>query len=223
MGELRQAVEAKQGDSRDELARQRTHEDYVKDVVAYAIKRAKSDARVERLRRAKVVYGVGDGMARGVTRYGAWKNGDLDDMYAAADQIGNLTVKGDHPFDTTYLKELIDRGETLQTQADFMRLPLAERRDILARQAEQLRDYYEQSADQRLEWQAGDFVDEPELFELHQRLAVRGAVPEVSSRHDDPVRDLPVELIEKLHHDRFLAFQPKRVNRVHQVEPGLLR
>ncbi|HUW42671.1 MAG TPA: hypothetical protein VMW02_00380, partial [Thermoplasmata archaeon] len=36
-------------------------------------------------------------------------NDDLDDMDAAADEIANLTVFGEHPFDTTHLKELIDR------------------------------------------------------------------------------------------------------------------
>ena len=36
-------------------------------------------------------------------------NDDLDDMDTAADEIANLTVLGEHPFDTTYLKELIDR------------------------------------------------------------------------------------------------------------------
>jgi hypothetical protein len=36
-------------------------------------------------------------------------NDDLDDMDTAADEIANLTVSGKNPFDTTYLKELIDR------------------------------------------------------------------------------------------------------------------
>ena len=36
-------------------------------------------------------------------------NDDLDDMDTAADEIANLTVLEEHPFDTTYLKELIDR------------------------------------------------------------------------------------------------------------------
>ncbi len=58
------------------------------------------------------------------------------------------------------LRELVDRGETLEAQVNFMRLPLAERREILARQAEQLRDYYQDSAAERSEWQAGEFVDE---------------------------------------------------------------
>jgi hypothetical protein len=57
------------------------------------------------------------------------------------------------------LRELVDRGETLQAQVNFMRLPLAVRREILARQAEQLKAYYEETAAERSEWQAGDLVD----------------------------------------------------------------
>ena len=58
------------------------------------------------------------------------------------------------------LRELVDRGEALEAQVNFMRLSLADRRDILARQAEQFRDYYQDSAVERSEWQAGDFIDE---------------------------------------------------------------
>ena len=58
------------------------------------------------------------------------------------------------------LRELADRGETLQSQLDFKQIPLAERRRILARQAEELKAHYEQSSEERSEWQAGDFLDE---------------------------------------------------------------
>jgi len=58
------------------------------------------------------------------------------------------------------LRELADRGETLQAQLEFKQLPLDERRRILARQAEELKAHYEQSSDERSEWQAGDFLDE---------------------------------------------------------------
>jgi hypothetical protein len=56
--------------------------------------------------------------------------------------------------------ELADRGETLQSQLEFKQLPLAERRRILARQAEALKAHYERTSDERSEWQAGDFLDE---------------------------------------------------------------
>ena len=44
-----------------------------------------------------------------MTRTVALMNDDLDYMDESADEIANLTVKGDYPFDTAYLKELIDR------------------------------------------------------------------------------------------------------------------
>jgi hypothetical protein len=58
------------------------------------------------------------------------------------------------------LRELADHGEKLQAQMDFLRLPLSQRREILARQAEELKSHYEQTAEDRREWQAGDFLDE---------------------------------------------------------------
>jgi hypothetical protein len=58
------------------------------------------------------------------------------------------------------LRELADRGEALQAQVNFLRLPLAERREILVRQAEQAKAYYEETAAERSAWQAGDFLDE---------------------------------------------------------------
>ena len=57
------------------------------------------------------------------------------------------------------LRELTDRGGTWQSQVDFMRLPLAKRHEILARQAEDLKAHYAETTDQRKDWQAGDFLD----------------------------------------------------------------
>jgi len=58
------------------------------------------------------------------------------------------------------LLELADKdAETLSPQADFMCLSLPERRRILAQQADRMKAHYEQSADERTEWQAGDFID----------------------------------------------------------------
>ncbi len=45
-------------------------------------------------------------------------------------------------------------------QQDFMRLPLSERRRIMAQQAEQMVTHYEQTAAERQAWQGGDFSDE---------------------------------------------------------------
>ena len=58
------------------------------------------------------------------------------------------------------LRDVAEQGETLQSQLDFKRLPLTERRRILASQAEGLKAHYEQTSDERSDWQAGDFMDE---------------------------------------------------------------
>lgn len=44
-------------------------------------------------------------------------------------------------------------------QQDFMLLPVAERRRLMAEQAKQMVAHYEQTASERQAWQAGDFVD----------------------------------------------------------------
>jgi hypothetical protein len=45
-------------------------------------------------------------------------------------------------------------------QQDFIRLPLSERRQIMAQQAAQMLAHYEQTAAERQAWQGGDFSDE---------------------------------------------------------------
>ena len=50
--------------------------------------------------------------------------------------------------------------ETQSPQVDFMRLSVDERRQLLSQQAEQMKTHYEQTTDERAEWQAGDFIDE---------------------------------------------------------------
>ena len=60
-----------------------------------------------------------------------------------------------------FLLELANSEDgELSPQLKFMRRPLAERRRIMAEQAEQMRLHYEQTADERTDWQSGDFVDE---------------------------------------------------------------
>ncbi|MCG9133084.1 hypothetical protein J5I95_15515 [Candidatus Poribacteria bacterium] len=53
-------------------------------------------------------------------------------------------------------------GEPQSPQAAFMRLSVEERRQVLAQQAEQMKTHYEETADERAEWQTGDFIDEYE-------------------------------------------------------------
>ena len=62
-----------------------------------------------------------------------------------------------------FLLELADKDvEPQSPQADFMRLSPEERHRLLSQQAEQMKAHYEQTADERTEWQAGDFIDERE-------------------------------------------------------------
>ena len=58
------------------------------------------------------------------------------------------------------LHELRNQNDASESRADFLRLPLSQRHEILARQAEELKAYYVQTADERSDWQAGDFMDE---------------------------------------------------------------
>lgn len=59
------------------------------------------------------------------------------------------------------LVELADKkADMVLPQLDFMHLPLHKRRRIMAQQAEQIGTHYEQTANERQEWQAGDFIDE---------------------------------------------------------------
>lgn len=65
------------------------------------------------------------------------------------------------PLVYSLLIDLADKETDVQSpQLNFMLLPLNERRRILAQQAEQMIAHYEQTADERQSWQAGDFTDE---------------------------------------------------------------
>ena len=52
---------------------------------------------------------------------------------------------------------IAEESDALSPQIRFMLLPLAERRRIMAQQAEKMITHYEQSAVERQAWQAGDF------------------------------------------------------------------
>ena len=66
-----------------------------------------------------------------------------------------------------FLLELADKDvEPQSPQADFIRLSPEERHRLLSQQAEQMKAHYEQTADERTEWQAGDFIDERESCDL---------------------------------------------------------
>ena len=44
-------------------------------------------------------------------------------------------------------------------QVKFLRLSADERRQFLSQQAEQIKDYYEQTTAERAEWQVGNFIE----------------------------------------------------------------
>ncbi|MDZ7289162.1 MAG: hypothetical protein ONB44_05730 [candidate division KSB1 bacterium] len=65
------------------------------------------------------------------------------------------------PLAYNLLADLADKeAEPLSPQLSFMLLPLNERRRIMTQQANQLIAHYEQTANERQEWQSGDFIDE---------------------------------------------------------------
>jgi len=58
------------------------------------------------------------------------------------------------------LEDLATADTNVQSpQAQFMQLPLSERRRIMAQQAEQSVAHYQQTVNEWQDWQAGDFVD----------------------------------------------------------------
>ena len=58
------------------------------------------------------------------------------------------------------LSHLVDHDvDAVSPQVQVMRLPLAERRRLMAQQAEDIIVHYAQSAHERQDWQAGDFND----------------------------------------------------------------
>lgn len=58
------------------------------------------------------------------------------------------------------LRELSEHGDSNASKSPFLRLPLAERRRIMAEQAQQMASYYEQNALDRETWQSGEFTND---------------------------------------------------------------
>lgn len=59
------------------------------------------------------------------------------------------------------LLELTDEERcTVSYHVGFMHLSLAERQNIMAQQAKEMVTHYEQMANDRQQWQVGDFIDE---------------------------------------------------------------
>ena len=64
----------------------------------------------------------------------------------------------------------------------------------------------------------GDAVDQSVTFEFGEGFAEGAAVSEVTAGHDDPIGDFPAEGLEDAEHDRFLAFEPERVDAIDEVD-----
>lgn len=79
--------------------------------------------------------------------------------YAEVQQLVTKIPETELPLAYRLLAELA-AGETQSPQAAFMRLSVDERRQVLAQQAEQMKTHYEETADERTEWQTGCFIDE---------------------------------------------------------------
>jgi len=59
------------------------------------------------------------------------------------------------------LVDLVEKESSeISPQLNFMLLPLNERRRITAQQADRKVSHYKETAHERREWQAGDFIDE---------------------------------------------------------------
>jgi len=62
------------------------------------------------------------------------------------------------PLVYNFLVDLTDNESMeISPQLNFMLLPLSEKRRIMAQQAEQMVSHYEETAQEREVWQAGDF------------------------------------------------------------------
>ena len=79
--------------------------------------------------------------------------------YAEVQKLVTKIPEAELPLVYCFLAELA-AGEPQSPQAAFMRLSVDERRQVLAQQAEQMKTHYEETADERAEWQTGDFIDE---------------------------------------------------------------
>ena len=79
--------------------------------------------------------------------------------YAEVQQLVTKIPETELPLAYCLLAELV-AGEPQSPQVAFMRLSVDERRQVLAQQAEQMKTHYEETADERTEWQTGDFISD---------------------------------------------------------------
>ena len=79
--------------------------------------------------------------------------------YAEVQQLVTKIPETELPLAYRLLAELVAE-ETQSPQAAFMRLSVDEHRQVLAQQAEQMKTHYEETADERTEWQTGDLISD---------------------------------------------------------------
>src|SRR4051794_27107781 len=65
-------------------------------------------------------------------------------------------------------------------------------------------------------------VNDADLIKLMQSLAECRCITKVAPRYDDPVWHLPPKLLDDLNHNRFLAFQTERIDRVQHINAEML-
>ena len=70
--------------------------------------------------------------------------------------------------------------------------------------------------------QPRQFIDKAQLLQFAQPLADRRHVPQIPAGNHQIVGNTPIALLQDFEHDGFLAFQPERVQRIHQIQPELL-
>ncbi len=78
--------------------------------------------------------------------------------HSQVQELVRLLPKAKLAFAYRLLQELTNKN-VMPSQADSMRCSISEQRRTLASQAERLKAHYEQTAEERQEWQAGDFLD----------------------------------------------------------------
>src|ERR1041384_5322100 len=66
-------------------------------------------------------------------------------------------------------------------------------------------------------------IDQSSLQQLAKAFAERGAVAKVSTRQDELIWHLPLELLGKFERDCLLSFNAKWIDRVDEVNPVALR
>src|SRR5205823_2459043 len=66
-------------------------------------------------------------------------------------------------------------------------------------------------------------MDQPELAHQQESASDRRYISEIATRYDNEIRDLPAQLLDDLEANRFLAFHPKGIHGVREIDRRVLR